>query len=586
MKVGTVGLLVTALVVSWAGCDDVDRTPGAQGTAGTAGTAGTTGQGGDGGSVPWLPAGTPALLFSDITSGPSSGLGDGQGQGAIVTIWGTNLGAEQGDSTVTCGGVEAAHVYYWGHADGSPEAGPARLHASHQMQTVSFSIAAATPAGATDIQVHVGGEASNPLGFVVRDGDLYFVDPSGDDSAGDGSWGSPWQHLDFVGAGADGAVSAGDIIYARDGVEETDGFLVGISCSEAAVGTPDAPIAVAAYPGATVTAAGDEFGVGNYCGLAEYWTFAKLHIQSNETGINGFKGARIVANALTDRPGGCADGMSGAITAGNHGGTDRASDLLAIGNYIHDFGCETTTKFHHTFYMTNRGGSPIRGYELAYNHLFRNQTRGGLHVYDESECGDLTTTLSIHDNVVVDQVGAGVAVGSGGSVDPCFSMDVEIFNNLLVRSGLAPFDDAALGLHGDNTRSHAKIYNNTIVGYQGAAAIRITHGGTWEYQNNIVVDDSDLPFALEPSAPPQAVGGNLWHGPAGGAEPPAWDTGPLTADPLFLAPEVGGYALSAGSPAIDSGIDVGAVVSRGLAGTSRPQGDGYDIGAYEYYESE
>ncbi len=59
--------------------------------------------------------------------------------------------------------------------------------------------------------------------------------------------------------------------------------------------------------------------------------------------------------------------------------------------------------------------------------------------------------------------------------------------------------------------------------------------------------------------------------------------GNIYGDPLFVNPafgQEGDYHLKAGSPAIDSGTQIGAP-SIDLSGVSRPQGAGVDIGAYE-----
>lgn len=52
-------------------------------------------------------------------------------------------------------------------------------------------------------------------------------------------------------------------------------------------------------------------------------------------------------------------------------------------------------------------------------------------------------------------------------------------------------------------------------------------------------------------------------------------------DPLFINSDVGDFHLQAKSPAIDAGISLESV-TRDLDGIQRPQGNGFDIGPYEY----
>ena len=56
-------------------------------------------------------------------------------------------------------------------------------------------------------------------------------------------------------------------------------------------------------------------------------------------------------------------------------------------------------------------------------------------------------------------------------------------------------------------------------------------------------------------------------------------------DPLFVDPSNYNYKLKAGSPAIDSGLTI-AAVKTDINLVTRPKGNGYDIGAYEYVEGE
>jgi len=58
-------------------------------------------------------------------------------------------------------------------------------------------------------------------------------------------------------------------------------------------------------------------------------------------------------------------------------------------------------------------------------------------------------------------------------------------------------------------------------------------------------------------------------------------TGNISTNPLFLDPTHNNYHLSAGSPCIDSGTATG-MPTKDLDGIARPQGIGFDMGAYEY----
>ena len=58
-------------------------------------------------------------------------------------------------------------------------------------------------------------------------------------------------------------------------------------------------------------------------------------------------------------------------------------------------------------------------------------------------------------------------------------------------------------------------------------------------------------------------------------------TGNIDTDPLFVGASPDDYQLQAGSLCIDSGTDVNAP-DEDIRGLTRPQDDGYDMGAYEF----
>jgi len=61
----------------------------------------------------------------------------------------------------------------------------------------------------------------------------------------------------------------------------------------------------------------------------------------------------------------------------------------------------------------------------------------------------------------------------------------------------------------------------------------------------------------------------------------AWEPTAQNSDPLFVNP-VSDFNLQASSPAIDNGVDLGSQYNLDFDGLTRPQGSGWDIGAYEY----
>src|SRR5262249_49951334 len=117
------------------------------------------------------PPASPVLYFTDLASGPRSGNRDtSKGQsanqdGALVTVWGANLGTSQGTSTITLGGVTPTAIYYWGNAT-PPNCGAATLFNTYQkLQCVIFQVDHGTATGAQNLVVTVNGTASNPVPF-------------------------------------------------------------------------------------------------------------------------------------------------------------------------------------------------------------------------------------------------------------------------------------------------------------------------------------------------------------------------------------------------------------------------------------
>ncbi len=484
----------------------------------------------------------PHLAFSDITSGPSKGLGDKKGSGAIVTVWGYKLGEAQNASLIElcdpnniCS--EAAHVYYWKNADGELPGGPANLFESHGMQEVSFSIPN-TDDGAGSIKLTTG-FGSSSLPFTVRPGNIYHV-KTGGDNKNNCSFSIPCSYINGdINGGSQGGLGngklvAGDIVYSH-GVQEPTFSGGGIEAGmfmRSIVGTEAAPVAMVAYPDpdnfSTVTSA--HRGLNNYLSegivtskyaIAVGYADPALPANAGEPSKSNFhlsasRNGRGIGNLLIQKPNTCFTGWSGAIVSGGDGG----QNYKAFGNHIKDLGCDNSSRYAHTLYMSIRNEAAVitKPWEIGFNYLDNNNVFYGIHNYDESytgDCGTMTGTLKIHNNVILNQRGAGINIGTRDAANPkvaCWAADMEIVNNVLINVGLGVVaedgvaNSGAIQVGGDLSGNSLIISNNTVYGHGDDTSI-VADGGikmvsiryNWSnplvvMNNNVFVQTTDLPW--------------------------------------------------------------------------------------------
>jgi hypothetical protein len=147
-------------------------------------------------------------------------------------------------------------------------------------------------------------------------------------------------------------------------------------------------------------------------------------------------------------------------------------------------------------------------------------------------------------------------------------------------------------------QGNAKLYayNNTLVGGKWGA-LRMNYAPGSVAKNNILVStetdsvgvsiygitsDYDIDYNIYwgDTAYPGALNGSgkswsQWQGYGfeanGGFE-----------NPLLVNPSLRDFQVEEGSPAIDNGVALGSTYDIDIVGVSRPQGQGWDIGAYEY----
>src|SRR6185295_3059093 len=106
-----------------------------------------------------LAAAAPAILFTDLGSGPVTG--GHFDQGAPIAIYGTGFGADRKAARVTVGGVEVADYILWG------------THNAHNPELDKIVVQPGSRITGGPIIVTVDGVASNASPYAVRPGRLF-----------------------------------------------------------------------------------------------------------------------------------------------------------------------------------------------------------------------------------------------------------------------------------------------------------------------------------------------------------------------------------------------------------------------------
>jgi hypothetical protein len=488
-------------------------------------------------------AAAPRTFYSDLESGPNAG---GQsGQGAIVRVYGKGFGASQGSSVVTIGGVAAYKYFTWSDTQ------------------VAFQIANSAASG--NIVVNVAGSNSNGVPFTVRSGHIYFVSTSGNDSQ-TGSYSKPWRTL----TKAKNAMQPGDIVYAMNGVSATALDSSSASFGIARSGSNGNPIAIVAYPSATVTigsSTGQTYGVRvpNY----SYWVLAGLTLRgaSEAVDMTGAANWRIVGNDIS-----CPNGSGKAACVR----ASSSSQIRFLGNSVHDSGSTSSTivSDYESVQFSN-----VNNVEAGWNHIGNTRSCRAL-LFDSNSTSN--TYLSVHDNYIHDAVCDGV---SFKNVDPSRGT-VAAYNNVIRHVGTGPAPGgveasyACISVSGSGQGS-AYVLNNTL--YDCGARANPDSGGlaasTPVLVSNNIFDLASGESYVTPNTSSNDLSGsnNLFYG--AGTSPTAFSVS-VDLDPLFADIGKGDFHLQSSSRAIDSGTNTG--VATDFDGNPRPQGSAFDIGAFEF----
>jgi hypothetical protein len=564
-------------------------------------------------------AAVPMVLYTDITSGPSSG-GEND-KGIYLSIFGQHFGSSLQGVKVRIGGAEVDNYRYLGASRGRPDV---------QQLTVQLGGLGNPPAlTPLPIVVSVNGADSNAdHTFTVVPGNIYFVAPDGVDTKDTSSGGSflrPFRTVQrpdgmrtsfsiesAYTTGAYGRVRAGDFIVLRSGTYRGVGFggqggtgyfmqtlnksgcPVGVRCPQGGAKS-SGPITLMGYPGETAfidrtnTLGDDRFGGGissadsarQQLGYGAWWNIVDLKIESgfNDGPVNTQRGEsnplgghwRVVNNELT--------GDSCQISTKCRAGAIAGSGLgeYWVGNYGHDIYDKPdglTDLENHGIYIGGPGS-----YEIAYNVFARIFGGNGIQIHSGAPVDD----VNIHHNIIHD-VGKHAFNLVEGSRN-----HITIWSNVIYNTAYA-----GVRMGGDDLLHGLQLYNNTfyntgMIGDTPSSGALTNdmgaHPGQVDIRNNVFVPHTGSGYNrgqgnVQFRDGVGTIANNLWYGGRGDNPATTFSSASLQSDPHFVSTAAGAedLHLQPGSPALGSGTDLPSVSSD--CDFRRPGAGGRYIGAY------
>lgn len=266
--------------------------------------------------------------------------------------------------------------------------------------------------------------------------------------------------------------------------------------------------------------------------------------------------------------------------------TGFADDILIEGNYC------SYSQQQHGIYYSNSGDRPT----IINNHSFNNNGCG-IHMNGDLSMGDdgIISNAIVAGNIIHDN-----GVGGGSAINMDCVQDSKIYNNLIYNNhatGIAMYQ-----IDGAEGSKNNKIFNNTIIHpSDGRWAILVVNASTGcTIYNNILInkhsfrgsicldEDSKSGFVSDYNLVVNRLSDDDGNSNMSltSWQAMGYDThSQIVQDEniIFVNPANSDYHLLESSQPTNIGTSlVSSVVNVDLDGITRPQGSGYDIGAYEF----
>jgi Right handed beta helix region len=393
----------------------------------------------------------------------------------------------------------------------------------------------------------------------------YYVVATGGDDTASGAMGSPWATLQH----------AADSVAAGDTVMVAAGSYVGFDIQTS--GAPNAPITFSADAGTMVTTQNPDTPDGINIENCSYVVVQGFTVNNMpRTGIR-----TAVGDHITIRKNKCDANQVWGILTGH------VDDLLIEEN-------ETSNSVQqHGIYVGNSGDRPVIRHNIVWGNA-----GNGIHMNgDISQGGDgVISNALVERNVIYSN---GLAGGSGincdGIQDSVFQNNliydehasgISLYvgdgaapstNNLVINNTVIIAADGRWALNIKNASTGNKAFNNIFLNlgtYHGSEAVLADSLTGFVSDYNVVMDR----FTIDDGDSVQTL--------AAWTQAQNQDTHSFIGDgaTLFASVATNDYHLAMTSPAIDKGTP-GMAPNNDLDGNARPIGNGFDIGAYEYCDS-